>query len=54
MIEKDGSFDGFMGLVKRFIQDAQFEFYFKQNNDLPIYQQIENGDYPRDDHFKNK
>ncbi len=54
MIEKDGTFDGWMGLIRQFIDDAQFEFYLKKNNNLGIYQDIDKGIYPKDDHFKNQ
>lgn len=54
MIEYDGSFDGFMDLVKTYVEDAQFEFNLKKINDLPIFQKIETGTYTRGDRFRNK
>lgn len=49
LIEKDGSFDGFMGLVKKIVDDAQFEFYLKRN-ELDIYKDIDNGFFPHSDY----
>lgn len=44
LIEKDGTFDGFMGTVEKTLEDAQFEFYLDRN-DLEIYKDIDNGSF---------
>ena len=49
LVERDGSFDGYMSIVKSIVDDAQFEFYMEKNQ-LEIYQDIDNGFFVHSDY----
>lgn len=40
LLEKDGSIDGYMGMVRNAVDDAQCQLRFKRN-DIPYYREIE-------------
>lgn len=49
LVERDGTFDGYMSIVKSIVDDAQFEFYMERNQ-LEIYQDIDNGFFVHSDY----